>query len=357
MTATRVSLAFTVRLGGNRRQKLALGVLLTIASLLALAGRAAGQAAENVATVDGEAISRQELSSATLAQMLPLHSQEYQIEARTLEKMIRQKLLESAAKKKGVSTAVLLEQEVDRGVAEPTEAEVLAYYLAQPERSRQPFPQVKEHLRQTLRNAQIEYAHEAYLDKLRSQAKVVVLLDPPRAKVTYDAARLKGSLNATVVIVEFADFQCPYCRQEDGVLTKMLAKYGSAVALAYRDFPVSELHPLAQQAAEASRCAAEQGSYWPMYELLMAGKLDSVSLGQDAHTLKLDEKRFGDCLALGRFRGAIERDRQDAERLGVTATPTFFINGIAAVGAETEESLSALIDQELARQAATQSGH
>ena len=333
----------------------AVAALFPIIGVVTVAAPAASQEAQTVATVDGQAISAQELSNSDTAQMLPLRSQEYQVQTRALEKLIRQKLLESAAKKKGESTDAFLAEEVDRTLAQPTDAEVLAYYLAQPERNRQPFPQMKDQLRETLHKAQIQYAHDAYLDRLRSQAEVVILLDPHREKVTYDAARLKGNSNAPVVIVEFADFQCPFCRREEGVLKNVLAEYGTQVALAYRDFPVSQLHPLAEQAAEASRCAAEQGNYWQMYELLMAGQLDTPSLKQYAHELKLDEKQFDSCLAGGKYKASIERDRQDAERLGITATPTFFINGIAIVGAEPQESLSRVIEQELARQAATPS--
>jgi protein-disulfide isomerase len=135
----------------------------------------------------------------------------------------------------------------------------------------------------------------------------------------------------------------------------VLAKYGTEVALAYRDFPASQRHPLAEQAAEASRCAGEQGKYWQFYDLLMAGGLDSPSLKRYAHDLKLDEKQFDSCLTSGKYKAAIENDRQDAERAGVAGTPTFFINGIPMVGAEPEESLSRVIDQELARQKAAPS--
>jgi protein-disulfide isomerase len=190
------------------------------------------------------------------------------------------------------------------------------------------------------------------MDGLRSQADVVVLLNPPRATVASDPARLRGNLQAPVVIVEFADFQCPFCRQEEGVLKNVLAKYGTEVALAYRDFPVAQLHPLAEQAAEASRCGGEQGKYWQFYDLLMAGALDSPSLKQYARDSKLDEKQFDSCLTSGKYKAAIENDRQDAERVGLVGTPTFFINGILMVGAEPEASVSRRIDQELARQKA-----
>jgi len=333
-----------------RWRKLAAGILFLTLCLIILAAPAGSQETQPVATVEGEAISAQELSSTTTGQLLPLRNQEYDIQSKALEKLIRQKVLELAAQKKGESTEALLSEEVNRKVAAPTDAEVFAYYLAQKDRNRQSFVQVKDQLRETLKREEIQYARDAYLDRLRSQADVVVLLKPPRTQVTYDAARVKGNPQAAVVIVEFADFQCPFCRQEEGVLKNLLAKYGAEVALAYRDFPVAQLHPLAEQAAEASRCGGEQGKYWQVDDLLMAGGLDSPNLKQYAHDLKLDEKQFASCLASGKYKAAIEDDRKDAERLGVAGTPSFFINGILMVGAEPEENVSRVIDQELARQ-------
>ena len=338
---------------GPRRQATAFAALSLAAALLLAPAPAAGQQAQTVAIVDGQAISAQELASSAAAQLLPLQSQEVQVQTRALETLIRQKLVESAAKKKVEPTDAYLAEEVDRLLPMPSDAEVLAYYLAQPERGRQPLAVVKDQFRELLRRAQVQYARDAYLDVLRAQADVVILFNPVRSTVTYDAARMNGNPSAPVVLVEFADFQCPYCRREEPILKNLLAKYGAKVALAYRDFPVAQLHPLAQQAAEASHCAGEQGKYWPMHEILMTGSLDSPNLKQDAHELKLDQKQFDGCLDIGKYKGAVEKDRQEAERLGITATPTFFVNGIAVVGAESEESLSRVIDQELVRQAET----
>jgi len=337
---------------GAQSLKRAATALFFVIGVLSLPAPAAGQQTQTVATVDGQSISAQELANSAATQLLPLHSQEVQVQTKALEKLIRQKLVESAAKKKGESSDAYLAEEVDRKLPLPSDAEVLAYYLAQPERGRQPLAQAREQLRETLRRAQVQYARDAYLDALRAQADVVILFNPLRTTVTYDAARMKGNSSAPVVLVEFADFQCPYCRREEPVLKNLLAKYGAKIALAYRDFPVAQLHPLAEQAAEASHCAGEQGKYWPMHEMLMAGSLEPAGLKQDAQELKLDEKQFESCLAASKYKATVENDRKDADRAGITATPTFFINGITIVGAETEENLSRVIDEELARQAA-----
>jgi protein-disulfide isomerase len=305
-----------------------------------------------VALVAGQAITRDELRTAAAAQLRAVHRQEYEIETKVLDELIRQKLLEEAAKKQGVSTEKLLEQEVDGKVAEPTDAELLSYYLARKDRLDRPFEQVKPQLRQALKQAKIQYARETYLDGLRARADVVVLLSPPRVDVAYDPARLRGSPAAPVKIVEFSDFQCPYCRREEAVVRDLLKKYPAEVALGYRDFPLREIHPLAQQAAEASRCAAEQGKYWEYHDALMAGKLDTASLKQDARDLKLDEKQFDSCLAARKYAAAIDRDRSDGEGAGVTGTPGFFVNGIPVDGAQPEETFTRIIDREIAREKA-----
>jgi protein-disulfide isomerase len=302
-----------------------------------------------VALVDGIAISASQLDAAVEPQLLPLRRQEYQIKVAAIEKLIEQHLLTSKARSKGVTSETLLREEVDSTIAEPSEAELLSYYLAQRGGFQAPFEEVRAELQETLKQAKIQYARKEYTDRLRSEADVLVLLNPPRVSVAYDPRRLRSDPQAPVVILEFSDFQCPYCRQEEPILKDILAKYGTRVALGYRDFPVTELHPLAEQGAEGSRCAGEQGKYWEFHDLLMQGKLDVVSLEQYANDLKLDKSRFESCLINRKYREAIENDHRVGERVGVTGTPALFINGIPLGGAESEDTLSRIIDQELAR--------
>jgi len=125
------------------------------------------------------------------------------------------------------------------------------------------------------------------------------------------------------------------------------------VRLAYRDFPLREIHGQALKAAEASRCAGEQGKYWEYHDALFAdqSKLDDSSLTERSRKLNLDDKAFQACLASGKFKDKIEADRQDGSKVGVSGTPSFFINGTFLSGAQPLADFEKIIDAELASSA------
>jgi len=303
-----------------------------------------------IATVGGQAIYDEDLLPSIQGQLLPLRNQEYEIKRRALDNLIDQKLLEKAAKEKGVTTDKLLQEEVDAKVQEPSDAEVEAYYLAQKDRLNRPLNEVKGQLKQSLREAKMQQLRQDYLKRLRADASVAILLSPPKIQVGYDPNRLRGNPKAPVMIVEFSDYQCPYCRQVEPVLKELLAKYGDKVSLAYRDLPLRQIHPQAQIAAEASRCAEEQGKFWEYHDQLFASsKLDHDSLLDFARTLKLDDKQFDSCLTAEKYKTEIDQDLREGMQAGITGTPGFFINEVAFSGAQPQEAFAKIIDEELSR--------
>ncbi len=308
------------------------------------------QPKQPLAVVSGQNIYEEDLLPLVQWQLLPLQNQEYEIKRAALERLVTRRLVEAEAVTKGVSAEKLLEQEVDAKVVEPTDEEVAAYYLGQRDRITAPFEEIKPRLRQALKQAKLERARQSYVESLRQKADVAILLRPPRARVGYDSSRLRGSAAAPVIIVEFSDFQCPYCRGVAPTLKTLLAKYAGRVSLAYRDLPLRELHPQAQQAAEAARCAGEQGKFWEYHDLLYTGeaKFDAGSLVGRARILGLDVERFSSCLASGKFKNSVEEDVQEATRAGVSGTPAFFINGIFLSGAQPLSVFEKIIEAELA---------
>jgi len=300
--------------------------------------------------VAGQTIYEDDLLPLVQAQLLQLRNQEYEVKSRALENLVNQKLLEAEAKKKGIPIGKLLEQEVDAKAPEPTEEELRAVYLSQKDKLNRPFEEVKAQFQQSLRQSKLQEARQEYLKHLREQAGVSILLRRPKVEVAYDPARLRGSATAPVIIVEFSDFQCPYCRQVQPTLKNLLAKYEGKVSLAYRDFPLREIHPQAQSAAEASRCAGEQGKFWKYHDLLFANpnKLNREGLVEHARNLKLDEKQFDSCVSSTKYKAKIEEDLQEGIRAGVNGTPGFFINGILLSGAQPEAAFERIIQAELA---------
>jgi len=231
---------------------------------------AAEKSAPPLATVDGQAITEDYINPYVQSQLRPLRDQEYQIKRKALDNLVNQRVLEAEAKKKGFTTDMLLQQEVDAKVVEPTNVELNAIYAVQKEQLNRPFEEVKPQLQQNLKKAKIQQARQEYSAHLREQAKVSILLSPPRVQVGVDPARVRGNPKASVMIVEFSDYQCPYCGQVEATLKNVLAKHEGVVALAFRDMPIAQIHPLAQGAAEASRCAGEQGKFWEYHDLLFA---------------------------------------------------------------------------------------
>ena len=160
-----------------------------------------------------------------------------------------------------------------------------------------------------------------------------------------------GPADAPITIIEFSDYQCPYCQKwQSQVYQKLLDSYPTQVRLVYRDYPLISIHPEAVPAASAADCANEQGAYWKYHDKLFSYEFD---LGKEtylkyAEKLKLDMTRFSECLESDRFKDEVMTDYQYASDLGVRSTPTFFINGIYLVGAQPFETFKKLIDQELA---------
>ena len=159
-----------------------------------------------------------------------------------------------------------------------------------------------------------------------------------------------GPKDAPITIVEFSDYQCPFCRRwHDEVYQPLLAAYPGKIRLVYRHFPLTTNHPDAFSAAEAAMCAGEQNAYWEYHEKLFSSELlGSGVYTQYAQGLGLDMTSFESCLTEHKYKEAIQADSDFAVNLGVRSTPTFFVNGLAIVGAQPLEVFKQVIDKELA---------
>jgi protein-disulfide isomerase len=331
-----------------------MGTWLTPA-LLAQSSSAPETVGDPVAIVAGKAISAEELTAKVAPQLQQLRNQEYEVKSQALEGLIDQKLLNAEAARREISVGELLRQEVDSKTPQPTAAEVEAFYQGQKDRINQPLEQVKEQLQQMLLQNRAQQVRAGFLRTLRDQTAVSVLLVPPRIEVAMDPNRLRGNPNAPVTIVEFSDFQCPYCQRAYPTVQAVLSKYAKQVKLSYRDFPLRGLHPQAEMAAQASRCAGEQGKFWEYHDELFnkPNQLSKEQLAEHATTVGLDREQFQACLDSGRFDGSIEQDLQEGMQAGVTGTPAFFIDGILVSGAQPASVFEKTIEGELAAQRKT----
>jgi protein-disulfide isomerase len=179
----------------------------------------------------------------------------------------------------------------------------------------------------------------------------------PQPTAVVDMVRLAdndpvlGDPNAPVTIIEFSDFQCPFCSRWFESVKPQLQPYidRGEVRLIYRDFPLS-FHQNAESAAIASECANEQGKFWEYHDVLFENQqaLDSLSLKQYAADLGLNESQFNSCYDTSKYQGEVQTDFNDGAAVGVSGTPTFFINGTKVVGAQPWSAFQPIIDAELA---------
>ena len=159
-----------------------------------------------------------------------------------------------------------------------------------------------------------------------------------------------GPENAPITIVEFSDYQCPFCKRwHDEVYQPLLNEYPGKIRLVYRHLPLTSIHPDAFPAAEAAMCAGEQNAYWPFHEKLFSDDaLGAVVYAQYAQELGLDLGAFETCITEHKYQEDVQSDLDFAVGLGVRSTPTFFINGLAVVGAQPLDVFKQVIDKELA---------
>jgi protein-disulfide isomerase len=158
-----------------------------------------------------------------------------------------------------------------------------------------------------------------------------------------------GNKNAKVRIVEFGDFQCPYCREAFPTVREIISKYQDRIHFIYRDFPVADQHPVAAKAAEAGQCANEQGKFWEFHDKIFInqGELSLDNLSVFASAAGLESEKFNQCLRSGKYASEVLQDLLDGKKLGVKGTPTFFINGYRVSGVIPREMFINLIKQGL----------
>jgi protein-disulfide isomerase len=177
-----------------------------------------------------------------------------------------------------------------------------------------------------------------------------------RFAVATDGDPARGPADAKVTIVEFSDFQCPFCkRYVDETLPLIASTYGDKVRYVFRNFPIEQLHPQATQAAQAAACAADQGKFWEYHDLLFRnqGALDVDSLKGYAGKLGLDQATFNSCVDSKKHAAEVQSDFDAGRTYDVTGTPTFFINGRKVVGAQSFATLQKIIDEELQKAGAS----
>ena len=277
----------------------------------------------------------------------------YDTRKRTLDIVIGELLVEREALARGTSRDELLAQELPSRTLPVTDDDIRQIY----EQNRNAFPnqtleQMEPQIQAFLEQQRPLQALHAYMGELRTAADDVrVELEPPRTTIETDANDPAfGSRNATVEIVEFSDFQCPFCQRLNVTLEQLKADYGDDVRLVFKDYPLPN-HAQAFKAAEAGNCAHEQGKFWELHDVMFSNQseLEVADLKRHAGELGLDQASFDTCLDSGRFAAAVSADLRLGQGVGVSSTPTVFINGRAVMGAAPYNVFAEIVQDEIDR--------
>jgi protein-disulfide isomerase len=302
-----------------------------------------------VAEVDGVPITAEELDKHAAGELQRLRDQEYEIRKNALEDLVSQRLLQKEAAERGVSEKELTRLEVDQKVARPAASEIQEVYDANRHRvGGRTRAEVEPQIVASLVQQRTAERMRAFTQALRDQAKVRIVLDQPRTEVTIPAGTaVLGPADAPVTIVEFSDYLCPYCQSAETTVAKVLERYQGKVKFIHRDFLLGRPRSLA--VARGALCAGEQGKFWEYRHDLLSTKGDwsDQDLEGRAAGMGLRPADFRSCLASDRHDKTILASSEEGQKLGVSGTPTFFVNGRRMTGVRSEQQFDEIIQAEL----------
>ena len=336
-----------------RTASIAVGLLISLAC-----SSQAQQPADVAARVGDRAITVRELDDRWSAEDPGPKAQAeqaiYDGRKAALDAIIADMLVAQAAKAKGQTPEAFAQAEVARRIKPVTDTDVRNFYVQNSERMQgRSFEQMSAAIQQYLKDQQQTTAKQDLIAELRKSGPAIrVVMDPPRTAVAVNADDpSQGKADAPVTVVEFSDFQCPFCLRVMPTLKELRAKYGDRMRLVWKDFPLTQIHPQAFVAAQAGNCAREQGKFWEYHDKLFANQsaLQPESLKKYAADAGLDAAKFNQCLDSSKYEARVQESLGAGSRLGINSTPTMYVNGRMINGAQPSEVFQSVIDEELAR--------
>ena len=275
----------------------------------------------------------------------------YEARRNAVDDIVGEKLIEIEAAARGTTTPELIDKEISTKIQDVTEADVVAWYNANQSRVQgASLEQVKTPIRNLLIQQRSAIAYQSFVEQLKLKTPVRVTLEPPRQKIATADSPAQGPASAPIELVEFSDFQCPFCYRSFPTVKQVMSTYDGKIRFVYRNYPLPN-HPNARPAAEAAQCANEQGKFWLYHDRLFAdqSKLGNDDLKASAAALGLDPAKFNACFDSHKYRAKVDADTQAGNDAGVNGTPAFFINGRLLSGAQPFDEFKKIIDEELAR--------
>ena len=310
------------------------------------------QAAARLDGVDVGHVEALERAAAQLDQLeqqrlqceLQVDSERHQLIERTLESIVRDRLVAAAAGEAGLEPDAWQAGEMERHRAELTDEEIDAFFAENEGRIRGGREELEDQVRAYL-------AEQRFVEQLEDGHEIEYLLEPYRLSVDPGNGPERGAADAPVTIVEWSDFECPYCKRVLPTLERLLEEYPTEVRLVFRHFPLHAIHPNAQAAAEAAVCAQDLGAFWELHDLMFEEQdtLSASDLKDKAERAGLDAEAFAVCMEAEDTPDRVEADRRAGIEVGVNGTPALFVNGRPLAGAVAYEDLAAVVEDEVGR--------
>ncbi len=337
-------------------------LLLTFASLPGFAQHEFAQTQKNpgntlsdgktvVASLNDRHITKEEVDGLIGSQLFELQEKIYNLRKAAIDKLLTGILLEEEARSRGITVEELQRQFIpENPPIEPDRIDE-AYLENAGAVSGMNEAEARQRIKLDL-EAQLKMKeYKAAIDSLRNKARITIFITAPiapRMSLSPDGP-VRGNKDAAITIIEFSDFQCPYCKQATAILDQVLQSYDGEVRLVFKHMPLG-IHPEALNAARAAYCADRQGQFWGYHDRLFeSGQLDIESLRQQAVRIGLKTTEFDRCLESDGSRAAVLADMLQAKRANVQGTPSFFVNGRLLRGARGIEDFKKVIDEELER--------
>jgi len=302
-----------------------------------------------VAEYNGKSVRASDVFGQVKTRLFDLEEEVYRTKEQAIKEFVEQRLLDDEARKSNMGIEQLLEKQAGGAPTEVTDKEIETFLASKGLNLKDPRIK-KDDVREYLKYRQKFEKRQAYVEKLRESAKVKILLkepESPKLVVSTDGFPTWGNAKAPVTVVEFSDFQCPFCSRAVPIIDRIKKEFGpDKVRIVFRDMPLPN-HNRALPASLAARCANEQGKFWEMHNTLFENqqKLEDKDLKDYAKSVGLDVAKFNDCFDNKKYMADLEKSRTEAEKLGIAATPSFLINGVLLQGAQPFEKFKEKIDR------------
>jgi protein-disulfide isomerase len=310
-----------------------------------------------VAVIGDQKITMEQLDAHLGARLVRVRADEFQIRSKGLDEMIEQRVIELEAGRRGVKPDTIVS---DSGSLTQSAANDLARKIYRSMASKfqgQSEGDAIKEISAALLTEQWAESRSKLVAELSRDAGVQRRLAPFRVEIDSKGAPYLGKASAPVEIVEYSDFQCPYCSKAASLVKDVAKAYPDTVRVVYKHFPLLAIHKEAAKAAEASSCAGDQGKFWEMHDRLFANPqaLQNADLKRAGSELGLDKAAFDACLDQGKHTVTWQKHLKEGQAAGVAGTPTFYVNGrpLSLTAPPTVEFFSKVIDEELALQKAS----